>query len=98
RQLGLKQRITTYSAGYNPNIVKQLGAAAEGLIVTSLAPGVAERSQVKDYVARWQSKENRVPNGLPYTQYLHDAPYLVAAVFDYALKNKMELTGENMRK
>jgi len=98
RQLGLQQRVSTYSAGYNPNIVKQLGAAAEGLIVTSLAPGQGDRPQVKEYVARWQAKEGRVPNGLPYTQYLYDAPVMVAHIFEYALKHKMALTGENMRK
>jgi branched-chain amino acid transport system substrate-binding protein len=97
RQLGLKQRVTTYSAGYNPAIVKQLGAAAEGLIVTSLAPGINDSAQVKEYVARWQKQENRVPNGLPYTQYLYDAPVMVAAMFDHVLKNKLPVTGENMR-
>jgi branched-chain amino acid transport system substrate-binding protein len=98
RQLGLQQRVSTYSAGYNPNIVKQLGAAAEGLIVTSLAPGVNDRPQVKEYVERWKQKEGRVPNGLPYTQYLYDAPVMVAQMYDWLLKQKMPATGENMRK
>jgi len=98
RQLGLQQRVSTYSAGYNPNIIKQLGPAAEGLIVTSLAPGVGERPQVKEYVERWQKQENRVPNGLPYTQYLHDAPVMVARMYEWVLKNKLPITGENMRK
>ena len=40
RQLGLKQPVTSYSAAYNPKLIEQLGAAAEGVIVTSLAPGV----------------------------------------------------------
>jgi branched-chain amino acid transport system substrate-binding protein len=35
---------------------------------------------------------------MPYTQYLYDAPYLVAALFAYLDKNKMAHTGENMRK
>ena len=98
RQLGLQQRVSTYSAGYNPNIVKQLGAAAEGLIVTSLAPGVNDRPQVKEYVERWKQKEGRVPNGLPYTQYLYDAPVMVAQMYDWLLKQKLPATGENMRK
>jgi branched-chain amino acid transport system substrate-binding protein len=98
RQLGLQQRVSTYSAGYNPNIIKQLGAAAEGLIVTSLAPGVGDRPQVKEYVERWQKKEGRVPNGLPYTQYLYDAPVMVARLFDHVLKRKLAVNGENLRK
>ncbi|HZQ75518.1 MAG TPA: ABC transporter substrate-binding protein [Burkholderiales bacterium] len=98
RQLGLQQRVSTYSAGYNPNIIKQLGAAAEGLIVTSLAPGVNDRPQVKDYVERWKQKEGRVPNGLPYTQYLYDAPVMVAHMYEWLLKQKLPATGENMRK
>ncbi len=40
RQLGLNQPITSYSASYNPKLIEQLGAAAEGMIATSLAPGV----------------------------------------------------------
>lgn len=98
RQLGLKQRVSTYSAGYNPNIVKQLGAAAEGLIVTSLAPGMNDRPQVKAYVERWRKQEGRVPNGLPYTQYLYDAPVMVAQMYEWLLKQKLPISGENMRK
>ncbi len=98
RQLGLQQRVSTYSAGYNPNIIKQLGAAAEGLIVTSLAPGVNDRPQVKEYVERWKQKEGRVPNGLPYTQYLYDAPVMVAHMYEWLLKQKLPATGENIRK
>ena len=98
RQLGLKQRVSTYSVGYNPKIVEQLGAAAEGLIVTSLAPGVADNKNLAGYIERWQKEEKRVPNGLPYTQYLHDAPYLVASLYDWLGKNKLAATGENMVK
>jgi branched-chain amino acid transport system substrate-binding protein len=98
RQLGLQQRVSTYSAGYNPNIIKQLGAAAEGLIVTSLAPGPNDRPQVKAYVERWQKEEKRVPNGLPYTQYLYDGPVMVAQMYDWLLKQKLSVSGESMRK
>lgn len=98
RQLGMNQRVSTYSVGYNPKIIKQLGAAAEGLIVTSLAPGVAQNSNVGPYLERWQKLEGRKPNGLPYTQYLHDAPYVVAALYKYLIEKRMEFTGENMRK
>ena len=80
RQLGLAQPISSYSVAYNPKLIEQLGAAAEGVIATSLAPGVDDSEAVKDYVARWTKEVGREPNGLPYTQYLYDAPYLVAAV------------------
>jgi branched-chain amino acid transport system substrate-binding protein len=98
RQLGLKQRISTYSAGYNPKVIEQLGAAAEGLIVTSLAPGVTDNANVGAFITRWQTAEKRVPNGLPYTQYLYDGPYLVAELYKWVQKNKLPATGENMRK
>ncbi len=40
RQLGITVPITSYSGIYNPKLIEQLGAAAEGVIATSLAPGV----------------------------------------------------------
>lgn len=98
RQLGIQTPISSYSAAYNPKLVQQLGAAAEGLIVTSLAPGPADSPAVKAYVERWQKAEGRVPNGLPYTQYLYDAPYLVKASLEWLEKQKLPITGENMRR
>lgn len=98
RQLGLKQRVSTYSAGYNPKVIEQLGTAAEGLIVTSLAPGENDNPNVAAFIERWKKTEHRVPNGLPYTQYLYDGPYLVADLYKWVKKNKLPATGENMRK
>jgi branched-chain amino acid transport system substrate-binding protein len=98
RQLGLQQRISTYAVGYNVKIIEQLGKAAEGLIVTSLAPGPKDNPRVAEYVERWKTEMGRVPNGLPYTQYLYDEPYIIAALFDWAIKQKLPLTGETMRK
>ena len=98
RQLGLTQPVTSYSAAFNPKLIQQLGAAAEGVIATSLAPGPEDSDKVKEYVARWQKEVGREPNGLPYTQYLYDAPYLVAAVFKSLDDKKMPVTGENFRK
>lgn len=98
RQLGMKQRVSTYAGGYNPQMIEKAGAGAEGLIVTSLAPNEKQNPNVGPYIARWKAAENRIPNGLPYTQYLYDAAYLVAALYDYVEKNKMPATGENMRK
>src|SRR5689334_9124674 len=98
RQLGLTQPISSYSVAYNPKLVQQLGAAAEGVIATSLAPGVDDSEAVKTYVARWTKEVGREPNGLPYTQYLYDAPYLVAAVLKSLDAKKLPITGENFRK
>lgn len=98
RQLGLQQRVSTYSAGYNPKVIEQLGSAAEGLIVTSLAPGASDNKNVAAFIERWKKEEGRIPNGLPYTQYLYDGPYLVADLYRWVLKNKLPVTGENMRK
>ena len=98
RQLGLKQRVSTYSGGLNQQMIEKAGAGAEGLIVTSLAPNEKQNPNVGPYIERWKKAENRIPNGLPYTQYLYDAAYLVAALYDYVEKNKLPATGENMRK
>ena len=98
RQLGITARVSTYAGGYNPQMIEKAGKGAEGLIVTSLAPNEAQNKNVGPYIERWKKAENRIPNGLPYTQYLYDAPYLVAALFAYLDKNKMAHTGENMRK
>jgi branched-chain amino acid transport system substrate-binding protein len=98
RQLGMKQRVTTYAGGYNPQMIEKAGKGAEELIVTSLAPNEQQNSNVGPYLERWKKAENRIPNGLPYTQYLYDAPYLVAALYGYLDKNKLPATGENMRK
>ena len=98
RQLGMNQRVSTYSGGYNPQMIEKAGRGAEGLIVTSLAPNEKQNPNVGPYIERWKKAENRIPNGLPYTQYLHDSPYLVAALYGYIEKNRLPATGENMRK
>jgi branched-chain amino acid transport system substrate-binding protein len=97
RQLGITVPITSYSGIYNPKLIEQLGSAAEGVIATSLAPGVDDLPAVKDYVARWQKEVGRAPNGLPYTQYLYDTPYLVAAVLTSLDKKGLAASGENFR-
>jgi len=98
RQLGINQRVSTYAGGYNPQMIEKAGKGAEGLIVTSLAPNEKQNKNVGPYIERWKKAEGRVPNGLPYTQYLYDAAYLVAALYEYVEKNKLPATGENMRK
>ncbi len=98
RQLGMQQRVSTYAGGYNQSMIDKAGKGAEGLIVTSLAPNEQQNKNVGPYIERWKKAENRVPNGLPYTQYLYDSAYLVAALYEYVEKNKLPATGENMRK
>lgn len=97
RQLGISQTITSYAAIYNPRLIESLGPAAEGVIVTSLAPGPEQDPQVKAYVERWKKEAGREPNGLPYTQYLYDAPFLVADVFKSLDKKGVKATGEAFR-
>jgi branched-chain amino acid transport system substrate-binding protein len=98
RQLGMRQTITSFSSIYNPKFIEALGPAAEGVIVTSLAPNAEDSVKVKEYVARWQREKGRAPNGLPYTQYLYDAPYMIADVFRELDKAKIAPTGDTFRK
>jgi branched-chain amino acid transport system substrate-binding protein len=97
RQLGLNQRVTTYSAGYNPKLIEQLGPAAEGLIVTSLAPGVKENPNVQKLLDRWKAEQGRVPNGLPYVQYQYDMIYLAKALYEYIDTKGQPATGDTLR-
>ena len=73
------------------------GGAAEGLIVTSLAPGADEAPAVNKLLERWQAEEKRTPNGLPYNQYNYDAVAVVAQLYKYLIDNNKPLTGEAMR-
>jgi branched-chain amino acid transport system substrate-binding protein len=59
---------------------------------------VTDLPAVGAYVARWTKEVGREPNGLPYTQYLHDAPYMIAVVFASMDKKGMAASGENFRK
>jgi branched-chain amino acid transport system substrate-binding protein len=97
RQLGLQQRISSYSAGYNQKLLDQLGPAAEGFIVTSLAPGVGDNPKVQGFLDRWKKEQNRAPNGLPYIQYQYDAVLVVADLFKHVLGKNQTPDGETMR-
>ena len=98
RQLGIKVPITSYTAAYNPQMVKQLGAQADGLIVASLAPGVADLPAVAAYVERWKKEKGREPNNVPVTQYVHDGAYIVKALIEHLDRTNTPLTGENLRR
>jgi branched-chain amino acid transport system substrate-binding protein len=97
RQLGMTQRISSYSAAYNPKILEQLGPAAEGLIVTSLAPGVKDNKNVQKLLDRWKAEQNRVPNGLPYDQYQYDMVWLTKALYEYLDKKSVPATGDSLK-
>jgi branched-chain amino acid transport system substrate-binding protein len=97
RQLGMTQRVTSYSAAYNPKLVQQLGPAAEGIIVTSLAPGVNDNPNVGKFLERWKTEQGRVPNGLPYVQYQYDMVYLTKALYEHVDKKGQAATGDTLR-
>jgi branched-chain amino acid transport system substrate-binding protein len=97
RQLGLKMQITSYQTAFNPKMIKQLGAAAEGIIVTALAPSVEDNANLPGYLERWKKAYNRQPIGLPYTQYFYDAPHIIARLFKKVLSEGKEPNGTNMR-
>jgi branched-chain amino acid transport system substrate-binding protein len=97
RQLGMTQRVTSYSAAYNPKLLEQLGPAAEGLIVTSLAPGVNENPNVQKLLDRWKAEQNRVPNGLPYDQYQYDMVWLTKALYEYLDKKSLPASGDTLK-
>ncbi len=97
RQLGMTQRVSSYSVVYNPKVLEQLGAAAEGLIVTSLAPGVDENPNVTPFIERWKKEIGRAPNGLPYIQYQYDMVILAKAMYEYLAKKNMPATGDTLR-
>jgi branched-chain amino acid transport system substrate-binding protein len=97
RQLGMTQRVSTYSVAYNPKILEQLGQAAEGLIVTSLAPGVNENPNVTPFIERWKKEFGRVPNGLPYCQYQYDMVVLAKALYEHIDKKGQPATGDTLR-
>lgn len=97
RQLGMQQRVSSYSALYNPKVLEQLGAAAEGLIVTSLAPGVEDNPNVAPFIDRWKKEIGRAPNGLPYIQYQYDMVLLAKALYEHLAKNNQPATGESLK-
>ncbi|MCU0818267.1 MAG: ABC transporter substrate-binding protein [Beijerinckiaceae bacterium] len=98
RQLGLNTQVTSFQTAFNPKMIQELGKASEGIIVTAMAPSAEDNANVPKYLERWQAAYKREPIGLPYTQYFHDAPYILAALFKHVLDQKQAVTGENLRK
>jgi branched-chain amino acid transport system substrate-binding protein len=98
RQLGLTMQVTSFQTAFNPKMIQELGPGAEGILVTAMAPSAEDNPNVATYLDRWQKEFHREPIGLPYTQYFHDAPYIVAALYKKLLDENLPLTGDNMRK
>jgi len=97
RQLGISVPVTTNTAGYNPVLIQKIGKAADGLIVATLAPGPKESAAVAKYVERWKKEENRIPNNMPNTQYVHDSAYVVKMLVEEVDKSGKPLTGDTLR-
>lgn len=97
RQLGLNMQVTSFQTAFNPQMIEELGGGAEGIIVTALAPSVEDNANLPGFLQRWQDAHGREPNGLPYTQYWHDAAYILAKVFERVIDNGEEITGTTMR-
>jgi branched-chain amino acid transport system substrate-binding protein len=98
RQLGLTVQVTSFQTAFNPKMIQELGKGAEGIIVTAMAPSAEDNANVPGYLERWKKAYNREPIGLPYTQYFHDAPYIVASLYKWVLDKNLPITGENLRK
>ncbi|ODT81894.1 ABC transporter substrate-binding protein [Devosia sp.] len=97
RQLGLNMQVTSFQTAFNPQMIEELGAGAEGIIVTALAPSVEDNANLPAFLQRWQDTHGREPNGLPYTQYWYDAPHILARVFERVIDSGEEITGTSMR-
>jgi branched-chain amino acid transport system substrate-binding protein len=98
RQLGLNTQITSFQTAFNPKMIQEVGAGAEGIIVTAMAPSSEDNPNVAGYLNRWQQAYKREPIGLPYTQYFHDAPYIIAQLYKWVLDRNLPVMGENLRK
>ena len=97
RQLGIKTQLTSYQGAFSDAFAHQLGAAGEGLTVTSLAPTAEQNPNVAAFVARWQKEKGRAANGLPYTQYFYDVPYIIAGIMHHLHEKNLPITGETLR-
>lgn len=97
RQLGLNMQVTSFQTAFNPKMIQELGKGAEGIIVTALAPSAEDNANVPKYLERWQQAYKREPVGLPYTQYFHDAPYILAKLYKHVLDQNQPVNGDTLR-
>ena len=77
--------------------MKQVGTAADGLVVASLAPGVTDSPAVADYVERWKKEKGREAANVPVTQYFYDLAYIIKGLVEKVDQGGQALTGENLR-
>lgn len=97
RQLGITVPVTSYNAAYSPQLINQVGPAADGLIVASLSPGVADNPNLVPFLERWQTEKGRSPNLLAANQVVSDTAYIIKALVERLDAAGKELTGPNLR-
>ncbi|WP_108659955.1 ABC transporter substrate-binding protein [Acuticoccus kandeliae] len=97
RQLRIEVPVTSYNAAYSPQLINQVGPAADGLIVASLSPGVSDNPNVQPFIDRWKSEMGREPNLLAANQVVSDTAYIVKALVEHLDNAGQELTGKNLR-
>ena len=97
RQLGISVPVTSYNAAYSPQLISQVGPAADGLIVASLAPGVTDNANLTPFLQRWRREKAREPNLLAANQVVSDTAYIVKSIVEHADKAGKELNGVNLR-
>lgn len=97
RQLGIRLPITSYSAAYNPGLVARLGSLADGLIVSSLAPGVSDSTAVAAFAERFRREKGSDANNLPACQYVNNSGLMLKAMVEHLDRAGQPITGPNMR-
>jgi branched-chain amino acid transport system substrate-binding protein len=97
RQLGISVPITSYNAAYSPQLIRQVGAPADGLIVASLAPGLSDNPNLGPFLERWKREKGREPNLLASNQIVADTAWIVKALVEHLDKAGKSLDGANLR-
>lgn len=97
RQLGITVPITSYNAAYSPQLIRQVGAPADGLIVASLAPGPSQNPNLGPFLERWQREKGREPNLLASNQIVSDTASIVKSLVEHLDKAGKDLDGPNLR-
>jgi branched-chain amino acid transport system substrate-binding protein len=97
RQLGLATPITSYAAAYSPQLVKQVGPQADGLIVATFAPSPEESPAVAAFAERWIKEKGRPSGNLPVHLYFYDVAFIVKALVERLDQAGEPLTGDNLK-
>ena len=72
RQLGLTQRVSTYSAGVQPEAARPAWSGGGRLHRHVAGAGLDDNKNLPAFLERWKAEQKRPPNGLPYLQYQYD--------------------------